>query len=112
MAKTGKSARAKGNQFEVKFCQLLVNKGFTAVTARSESKRLDDSGVDISTDCPFNFQLKAHEKGIGTHKLLKSMPNDKPPVLVHKRNHQGVVVSMYLEDFLKLLWQLTTLLKQ
>lgn len=95
------NARNKGNSFERWFCRWLFSKGFEAVTSRSESKRLDDLGVDIVTPLPFNFQLKAVERLGSTHKILWGMPTDKTPVVVHKRNNQGVIISMKLEDFEK-----------
>jgi hypothetical protein len=96
------NSRAKGNAFEVKFCNRLKAIGFSALTSRNESKRLDDAGVDIVTDAPFFFQLKAVERLEPVHKILAKMPKDKTRAVVHKRNREGVVVSMFYEDFEKL----------
>ena len=106
MAKRGSSARAKGHDFERWICKLLKERGFFAVTSRSESKRLDDRGADLVSDFPFHIQAKATEQAIPYHKLLKEMKKeltDKPPATFHKRSHQGVVVSLALEDFLNLI---------
>jgi len=97
------NARKKGNTFEVRFCQMLRFFGFEAKTARAESKNLDDSGVDIFTNCPFNFQLKAVERmNQSYHDILENMPRDKTRIIVHKRNNKGSVVVMKLEDFQEL----------
>ena len=107
MAKSGKSARNKGNTFEREICKLLVSIGFIAVTSRSESKRLDDAGADIFSDFPFYIQAKAVERmSMPVHELLKTMQGnlpDRPPCVFHKRNNKGVVVSLQLDDFLDLI---------
>jgi hypothetical protein len=98
------NSRKKGNAFECKFAEYLRIYGYRAMTSRAESKNLDDKGVDMFTDAPFNFQLKAVEKlSPGYHDILKGMPTDKVPVIVHKRNNKGTIVAMTLEDFSNLL---------
>ena len=98
-----KAARQKGHRFELAIIRGLVARGWEAVSSRSESKRLDDKGVDIVTDAPFNIQCKAVERmSVPIHELLASMPHDKTPVVFHKRNNRGVVVSMMLSDFERL----------
>ena len=103
MAKPGKSARIKGHHFELAICEFLRIYGYEAQTARLVSRELDNKGVDISTDAPFNFQLKAVERTIDFHKLLKAMPTDKTPVILHKKNYLDTVVAMKLSDFADLL---------
>ena len=53
------NSRDKGHQFERDICQLLRLCGYEAVTSRSESKAMDDLGVDIISDFPFHIQAKA-----------------------------------------------------
>ena len=97
-------AKNKGNAYERAVVLVLRAHGFEAVTARVESKALDDAGVDIATNAPFNIQCKAVERlSPGYHDLLNEMPRDKTPLIFHKRNNKGTVVSMKLEDFNKLL---------
>ena len=107
MAKSGKSARSKGNNYEVMVCKILTDKGFSAVSSRSESKRLDDLGADVVSDFPFYIQCKAVERmSMPVHDLLKQMKNnlpDKPSCIFHKRNNKGTVVSLELDDFLNLI---------
>jgi len=97
-------SKNKGNRFELEIVQLLKDNGYDAVSSRSESKNLDDKGIDIVTNAPFNIQCKHVERmSQPVHKLLASMPFDKTPVVLHKRNNKGVVVCMRLEDFKDLL---------
>jgi len=106
MAVTGKGARKKGHFFETWFCAKLRKLGFDAITSRSESKRLDDAGVDVVDNTPFYFQLKAVERlAPGYHDIIKGMPTEKTRVIIHKRNNKGTVAVMMLEDFEKLLLQ-------
>ena len=98
------NAKSKGNRFELEIANLLRECGFNAVTSRLESKALDDAGVDLFTDAPFNIQCKHTERfSMPVHELLSGMPDNKTPVVMHKRNNKGTIVSMGLEDFIKIL---------
>lgn len=100
------NSKQKGNRFERAVAELLRIYGWEARTARETDKLLDDAGVDISTNAPFNIQCKHQERlQPGLHKLLDNMPADKPPVVFHKRNNQGTIVAMRLPDFCALLLQ-------
>ena len=107
MAGSGKSARAKGHAFERDIVTILRGLGYEAMTARYESKRLDDLGSDIVTDFPFHIQAKAVERlSMPSHEMLKTMKaklTDKPSCIFHKRNNKGTVVSMDLETFISFL---------
>ena len=103
MAKIGKSARQKGHAFEHTFCKMLRFFGWEAVTSRSESKNLDDKGVDIVDNTEFYFQLKAVERLSESYwSILDNMPIEKHRVIVHKKNNKMPLVIMYLEDFQEL----------
>ena len=78
-----------------------------AVSSRSESKNKDDKGIDICYTDPFNIQCKAIETLGSAHKVLAAMPQDSNyNVVFHKKNRQGVVVSMTMEDFLEIVQML------
>lgn len=99
-------ARQKGNSYELQIRDLFRSLGWTkAVTSRSESKSRDDQGVDLCYTEPFNVQCKAVEKLGPTHDILARMPNDGINLVFHKRNRKGTVVSMFQEDFIKILNQ-------
>ena len=79
-----------------------------AVTSRAGSLELDNQGVDILTDAPFNIQAKFVERlSPGAHEILKEMKrrNVNPRnanILAHKRSGKGVIISMDLEAFVSL----------
>ena len=98
------NSRKKGHDFERKFAEYLRIHGYKAVTSRSENRSLDDAGVDLVDNTKFYFQLKAVERlKPGYHEILKNMPKEKIPIVVHKRNNKGTVIAMQLEDFANLL---------
>jgi len=100
------NSRAKGHAYELQIVNRLKDLGYDAVTSRSESKRMDDLGVDIIDNTNFYIQCKAVEKlKPSLHDILKRMPTDKVPVVYHKRNNMGTIVSLKQEDFEKLLLQ-------
>ena len=99
-------ARNKGNSYERKlvneFKELLGKEDI--FTSRSESKRMDDAGVDIVGIPMFNVQAKAWERAPSYHDVLKSMPeDDKYNIIFHKKNRRGEVVVMSKEDFYEIL---------
>ena len=68
--------------------------------------RIDDLGVDIIDNTDFYIQCKAVEKlKPSLHDILKRMPTKKVPVVYHKRNNMGTIVSLKQEDFERLLLQ-------
>ena len=98
------NSRNKGHAFEQWFVNVLKVYGYYAETSRYANRKLDDLKVDIVDDTDFYFQLKAVERMEESyHKLLKSMPTNKVPVVVHKKNNQGVIIAMKLTDFQNLL---------
>lgn len=98
------NARAKGNTYELQIIKRLKNLGYEAVSSRSINKMLDNQGVDIVDNTKFYIQCKAQERlKPSPHDILARMPTDKIPVLYHKKNNQGTIVSLKLEDFERLL---------
>lgn len=93
------NGRSKGHAFERKIVKELRDLGYEAVTSRSENRALDDQGVDIVDNTPYFIQCKAVENLHGLSNVLKKMPDGKPPVIVHKRNNQPVMVYQYWTDF-------------
>jgi hypothetical protein len=99
-------SKNKGNRFELEIVQFLKDLGYTAKSARSESKNLDDLGCDIVDNSPFSIQCKHVERlSMPVHKLLADMKtNGLPrPIVMHKRNQKGITVTMDLEDFKELI---------
>ena len=105
--------KKKGNKYELAACELLRIYGWEAKTSRLASRELDNLGVDIVTNAPFNIQCKAVERlSPGYHEILASMPRDKTPVIFHKRNNKGSVVVMELKDFAELLLSAAQIIKE
>lgn len=93
-------AKNKGNGYERKIAAEFREIGFDdAVTSRSESKSMDDAGVDLCNTEPFNVQCKAWERAPNYHQVLAEMPKKGINVLFHKRNRAGEIVVMKKEDF-------------
>jgi len=104
------NSRNKGHAYERQIAERLRAIWPEVVTSRSESKRLDDAGVDLCYTPPFNFQCKAVEKlSPGVHDILAGMPQGtNHNAVIWKRNHKGSVVCLPLEDF----WELIELMKR
>ena len=100
------NARSKGNSYErqlVKEFKELFGKE-DIFTSRSESKRMDDAGVDLVGVPMFNVQAKAWERAPSYHKVLSKMPDDTNYNLIfHKKNRCGEVVVMTKESFYEII---------
>jgi len=103
------NARTKGNQFERAMVSKLRGLYPFAVTSRSESKSLDDRKVDICNTGRLRIQCKAVENLGSPHSVLREMDDAKLPhekgmsVLFHKKNRQGITVSLWLDDFMEII---------
>lgn len=98
MATNGKRNRQAGHAYERQIVKELRQLGFPeAVSARSESKNLDDQGVDICNTRGFHFQCKNSKTNPNYVELLESMPTtlygreDLPhiPVILHKKTKKA-----------------------
>jgi hypothetical protein len=109
MATRGRSARQKGHSFELQIRDFFKELGYEkCVSSRSESKNKDDQGVDLCYTGPFNVQCKAVENLGSMHRVLSEMPQDSNyNIVFHKRNRQGTVVAMTIEDFKEIIQMLT-----
>lgn len=100
------SAKNKGNNFELAIINRLKEIGFEAESSRAESRNEDNKGRDIVTNCPYDIQCKAEERtSIPIHELILKMRmnNLERPIVAHKRNGKGVVISMAWETFQEIL---------
>ena len=98
------NARSKGRSFEQWFCIFLKDLGFTASRSSYVNKELDDVGkIDIVSNHPINWQLKATEHVPQLHAILASMDRTKPRAILWKRNNKKKLVIMELDEFIKLL---------
>ena len=109
--------RNRGNGYERDIVNELKSLGFEGVvTSRSESRNMDNSGVDIfdpDGDFPFYIQNKAYQNYPKLHDLINGENvNKKKPILVfHKKMikrktrffTEGEYVSMEKSVFYNLL---------
>lgn len=111
--------RVAGHNLERLIVKELKELGYDAVTARAESRNMDNRGIDIfsppycSNPLPVHIQCKntvinPHYEDLLTSELL---PNDKPTVVVHRKTKkantrfvtQGEYVLMKKSDFYNLI---------
>ena len=100
---SGASNRKKGHDFERDICSELRDLGFEAVTSRSQDRRLDDMGVDIVTNLPYNIQCKATRSSPAYQTLLKGMPKDKDNLIFHAKPYREDLVVMQKSTFYELI---------
>ena len=109
MGKKRIHSKNKGVQFELKIKNELKDLFPEVETSRNVNRKRDAEKVDLVNTEPFNFQLKAQESGVNYFKLLSEMPDEENiNIVLHKRNHKGVVAVLEYKDLLALI---KTLLK-
>lgn len=81
--------RNAGHAYERKIRKELVDIGFDdVVTSRSESRNMDNRGVDLFGDSlPFHVQCKRSKQNLNSHDLIKreNAPTDKPIIIFHDK---------------------------
>lgn len=109
--------RTAGNDYERLVVRELKKLGYDdVVTSRSESRNMDNSGVDIFDPTgvfPFYIQNKVYKSYPKLHELIEgeSVRKDLPLLVFHKKvikkgerfYTEGEYVSMKKEEFYKLL---------
>lgn len=94
--------RTAGNNFERLIVRELKLLNFDVVTSRSESRNMDNLGVDIFSPLgvknifPFYIQCKNSQNKPNYHELIKNMPNDRIPIILHRQTHK--VNSKFITD--------------
>ena len=101
------NSRKKGHALEHKIVNEFLDLGFAeAMTTRLGSKYLDDQKIDIMHVGIFRPQCKAVER-LNVHAAYNELPkagdSSAFPVLFHKKNRQGTLVTMSSDDFFRLL---------
>tara|TARA_X000001382_G_scaffold130921_2_gene127870 strand:+ start:1358 stop:1723 length:366 start_codon:yes stop_codon:yes gene_type:complete len=81
--------RNAGHAYERKIRNELKQLGYTdVVTSRSESRNMDNMGVDLFGDSlPFHVQCKRSKQNLNSFDLIhrENAPNDKPIVIFHDK---------------------------
>jgi len=99
------NSKVKGNQFERHMAaKLRAELWPECFTSRfMGSAWLDYNGIDLTGTPGFNVQCKAMERTPPYHQILKDMPDGKNTnIVIHKRNNQGIIVTLELDDFIKI----------
>jgi len=87
---SGKRNRQAGHNWERKCISFLSPIFPHLVTARAESRNADNLKLDLIypadkyNELPINIQCKTMSKRVNYVKLLESMPEDKPNVILHR----------------------------
>lgn len=106
--------RTAGHNWERECVRIFKDLGWEeCISSRWESKRRDDSGVDLMYTDPYNVQCKTNSQSLNTHKILSEMPNEESRINIimerrtEKRGNKffkvGDYVHLKLEDFLSLI---------
>jgi len=109
--------RTSGHNFERVIVKDMKELGFNVVTARSESRSMDNKQVDIfsplgvENPLPFYIQCKNSKNKPKYQELLEDMPQDRIPVIFHRQTHKansrfvtdGDYVIIRKKDFYKLI---------
>lgn len=104
----GKRSRRKGNNFELDVIKDLINCGYTGcVSARSESKRLDNDKIDIVdtlNELPCYIQTKNTKLFPNYYRIEEECPRkDKPFVIIHKQVNKHPVAILPIRFFYDLI---------
>ena len=116
----GRINKNKGNNAEREFAKIFRDFGYSScITSRQGNKFYDNIGIDL-LNLPFYVQIKAgKQKNLNVSKTLYEINNnikknkieEKPLVLIHKKavgkghkkNDYDSLVSLSMNDFLKIL---------
>lgn len=91
----GARNRRAGHAYELQLIHEHIALGFTeCVSSRSESKRMDDKGVDLMFTHPFHVQAKNVANSIQYDKTIGRMPKEKGKynLVFHKRGLKQYVI--------------------
>lgn len=99
--------RSAGHHFELDVIRDLKVRGWKAISSRYESRSLDDQGVDVVSDFPFQIQCKASINQPNVADLLSTTAAD---VILYRRMVKkgtrfyrvGEFALLSQEDFLNL----------
>ena len=101
------NSRKKGNTFELD-CVKILRTIFNGIkTSRLVSKETDDRGIDLVHTGDWAFQCKRY--AVKYPNLEKSLDMDTEATykaVIHKRDHKEILVTMNMNDFLKILHKL------
>lgn len=80
-----KKSKNKGAAFESEIVNKLKELGYDACRSAGESKKLDNSKVDIAGDCEFAIQAKNTQNLPNYFTIRENCPDDRPLALLWKK---------------------------
>lgn len=100
------NSRAKGARCEREFAEFLRSHGFEARRGQQFSGSPDSP--DVVSSLPFHIEVKAVERG-NVHSWMGQAVRDsggKVPIVAHKKNRTGWMITMRAEDWVKLVQEI------
>ena len=109
--------RTAGHNLERDIVNEIKTLGYNVVTARAESRNMDNKKVDVfsplgvDNSLPYYIQCKNSKSRPNYHDLITTMPQDRIPIVIHRQTHKantrfvtdGDYVIMRKEDFYNLI---------
>ncbi len=96
----GKTSRRKGHNFEREIVNALKD---VFPDAKRNLEYQEGQGVDIANTGEFSIQCKVGKSFRIEPALHEAYKKDKIALAITKKDRQDIIVSMYFEDFKKLL---------
>lgn len=96
----GKTSRTKGHNFEREIVKAIKD---LFPEAKRNLEYQEGQGVDIANTGEFSIQCKVGKSFRIEPALQEAYRADKIPLAITKKDRSDIIVSMYFEDFRKLL---------
>lgn len=97
-------ARQKGNQFERDICKILRCIFPSIATSRLMNRDADNRGVDVINTPGYAIQCKRYGKKYpNLEKVIEEMNTKDRKLVVHKRDHKAILVTMTIDTLLSIL---------
>ena len=104
----GRASKAKGARFELEIAHYLQNHGYPDAhrTAQHCGKTGDAGGVEgvlnLHIECKHVEKLNLYNAYHQSVRDNNAKNNGDIPIVVHKKNRETVMVSLSLDDFMKI----------
>lgn len=96
----GKTSRTKGHNFEREIVKAIKD---LFPEAKRNLEYQEGQGVDIANTGEFSIQCKVGKSFRIEPALQEAFKANKIPLAITKKDRSDIIVSMYFEDFRKLL---------
>ena len=98
------NSRAKGVRGELEWAAYLRDRGHFA--RRGQQYAGGNDSPDVVTDLPLHFEVKRVQRLDLRAAMLQAVteaPNDKTPVVAHRRNREPWLITLRADDFFDLI---------